>query len=81
MKGKFGSSDPSKLSKVLIFHTENEEERNRLFEVLKKCVKYVNSSSKVFYQRGCTNLFHQLLGDWKRWSKVTPIKRPELSMG
>lgn len=78
VKGKFGSSDPSKLTKVLIFHTENEEDRDRLFEELKECVKSVNSSSRVFYQRGCTNLFHELLGDWKKWGKVTPIKKPEL---
>lgn len=78
VKGKFGSSQPSKSSKVLMFHTEDEEERDRLLRELKICAHSVNPHSKVFYQRACTNLFHELLGDWRDWKQVTPIKRPEL---
>jgi len=74
VKGKFGSSQSSRTSKVLMFHTENEEEKERLFEELHDCVKKVNSNAKVFCQKACANLYHDLLGDWKEWKEVTRIK-------
>jgi hypothetical protein len=76
VKGKFGSSQPSKPSKVLMFHTEGEGERGRLHKELKDCVQKVNPKAKVFYQRACANLYHDLLGDWREWSEVTRIKDP-----
>jgi len=78
VKGKFGSSQPSKSSKVLMFHTEDEEERDRLLEELKDCVQKVNTKAKVFYQRACANLYHDLLGDWREWNQVTRIKDPNV---
>jgi hypothetical protein len=78
VKGKFGSSKPLKSSKVLMFHTEDEEDRDRILKELQACVQEVNPSSKVFYQRACANLFYELLGDWRQWNEVTPIKKPEL---
>jgi hypothetical protein len=81
VKGKFGSSQPSNSSKVLMFHTENEEERDRLLEELKSCVQDVNPHARVFYQRACTNLHHNLLGDWRRWRKVTRVRNPDARNG
>jgi len=78
VKGKFGSSQASKESKVLMFHTENEEEKDRLFNELQECVKKVNSDSKVFCQKACANLYHDLLGDWREWKEVTKIKNPDI---
>ena len=77
VKGKFGSSKPLRASKVLIFHTEDERERDRLFEELQACVQKVGPHSKVFYQRACANLYHDLLGDWKDWREVTKVKNPD----
>jgi hypothetical protein len=78
VKGKFGSSQPSKTSKVLMFHTEDERERDRLFRELQVCVQRVNPKAKVFYQRACTNLYYDLLGDWRNWKEVTRIKNPDV---
>jgi hypothetical protein len=78
VKGKFGSSQPSKSSKVLMFHTENEGEKDRLFRELQACAQKVNPDSKIFYQKACTNLYHDLLGDWKEWKEVTKIKNPDV---
>jgi len=78
VKGKFGSSQASKESKVLMFHTENEEEKERLFQELQECVKKVNSDSKVFCQKACANLYHDLLGDWREWKEVTKIKNSDV---
>jgi len=78
VKGKFGSSQSSRTSKVLMFHTENEGEKERLFKELHECVKKVNSNAKVFCQKACANLYHDLLGDWKEWKEVTKIKNPNI---
>jgi hypothetical protein len=78
VKGKFGSSLPTKPTKVLMFHIEEEEERDRILKELKACVKKVNPDSKVFYQRACANLYYDLLGDWKEWREVTKIKNPTI---
>ncbi len=76
VKGKFGSSQPSTSSQVLMFHTEDEGERDRLLEELRACAQKVNPGSKIFFQRACTNLYYELLGDWKDWKEVTRIKNP-----
>lgn len=78
VKGKFGSSQPSKSSKVLMFHTEDEGEKGRLFKELEACVRKVNPEGKVFCQKACANLYCELLGDWKEWKEVTKIKNPDI---
>ncbi len=78
VKGKFGSSQPSASSLVLMFHTEDEGERDRLFGELRACAEKVDSESSVFYQRACANLYDELLGDWKSWKEVTRVKNPEI---
>jgi hypothetical protein len=78
VKGKIGSSKPSKSSQVLMFHTEDEGERDRLLNELRTCVQRVNPNAMVFYQRACTNLYHDLLGDWREWKEVTKIRNPEV---
>ena len=78
VKGKFGSSQPSKSSKVLMFHTEDKGERDRISEELQVCVQRVNPRARVFYQRACTNLYYELLGDWREWKEITKIKNPHI---
>ena len=78
VKGKFGSSQPSAPSQVLMFHTEDEGERDRLLGELRACAEKVNPESNVFCQRACTNLYYELLGDWKDWKEVTKVKNPEV---
>jgi len=78
VKGKFGSSLPSKPSKVLMFHVGEEGERDRLYQELQICARKINPGSNVFYQRACANLYYELLGDWKDWKEVTKIKNPNV---
>jgi hypothetical protein len=78
VRGKFGSSQPSKSSRVLMFHTEDEGDRDRLFRELEVCSRKVNPDARVFYQRACTDLYYDLLGDWKEWKEVTRVKNPEI---
>jgi hypothetical protein len=78
VKGKFGSSQSTKSSKVLMFHIEDEEERDRLLKELQACAQKVNPGCKVFCQRACANLYYDLLGDWREWKEVTKIKNPDV---
>lgn len=78
VRGKFGSSQPEKPTKVLMFHTEDEAEKDRLLEELKDCVQRVNPEGKVFCQKACANLYYELLGDWREWKEVTRIRNPEV---
>jgi hypothetical protein len=61
-----------------MFHTEDEKEKDRLFRELQTCIQKVNPEANVFYQRGCSNLYHDLLGDWKEWKEVTRIKNSDV---
>lgn len=74
VRGKFGSSQPATPTKVLMFHTEDEKEKDRLLKELEACVKRVNPEGKVFCQKACANLYDDLLGDWKAWKPVTRVK-------
>ena len=78
VKGKFGSSQPSKSSKVLMFHTEDDREKDRLFKELQTCIEKVNPQANVFCQKACANLYDALLGDWREWGEVTKVKHPEV---
>lgn len=78
VKGKFGSSLPSKPSKVLMFHTEDDREKDRLLDELNACVQKVNPGGKVFCQKACANLYDELLGDWREWKETTPIQNPAI---
>ena len=48
--------------KVLMFHTEEEGERDPLLKELQACV----------------NLYYELWGDRKEWREVTKIKNPDV---
>ena len=77
VKGKFGSSQPLKPSKVLMFHAEDEAEKDRLLEELRISARKVNPEAQVFCQKACANLYYELLGNWKDWKEVTKIKNPQ----
>jgi len=50
VKGKFGSSQPAASTKVLMFHTDDKQERDRLLEGLRVSVQKVNPNARVFHQ-------------------------------
>lgn len=76
IKGRFGSNDSSKSTKVIVFNTESEAERDKLYEVLKVCASQTYPESIVSYHRACAELYHELLGDWKKWGETETIKSP-----
>jgi hypothetical protein len=78
VKGRFGSVDESKTTKVIVFNAAGEWQRKKLFEMLQDCVKSVKPGSEVTYHRGCAELYHELFGDWSAWKDIEVIKKPEI---
>ncbi len=77
LQGRFGSGEEGKSgTRAVIINTDNEEERDIILSELEHCAGEVDPDSEVFYSRACAILYGELLGDWRDWGKVTPIKNP-----
>jgi len=75
--GKFGSGRPNSSTKVVVFHTENEVERDRIRKALDECLPCVNKNGNILISRGCAILYEGILGDWRQWLPTSPIRNPE----
>ncbi len=78
IKGRFGSGDASKNTKVIVFNTENKKEKELLYERLKACAERMTFCPEVFYHKACADLYHELLGDWRQWSRTATVKNPAM---
>jgi hypothetical protein len=77
VKGRFGSVDESKTTKVIVFNVSGVLQRKKLYEMLQDCAPQVNPGAEITYHRGCVELYHELFGDWKAWKEKETIKKPE----
>ncbi|MBW2609503.1 MAG: hypothetical protein JRC68_04060 [Deltaproteobacteria bacterium] len=75
--GKFGSGRPASERKVVVFHTEDEGERDRIKEALEACLPDVDRDGKILVSRACGVLYDDILGDWRKWQPVSPVISPE----
>jgi len=75
--GKFGSGRPDSETRVVVFHTENKGERDRIEKLLHRCLPGVDEDGEIVVSRACGVLYDGILGDWREWRPVTPIKYPE----
>jgi len=75
--GKFGSSRPDADTRAVVFHTETVAERDRVRDILINCLPEVNANGQILISRACAVLYEPILGDWKDWQPVTPIKYHE----
>jgi hypothetical protein len=78
IKGRFGSGDASKNTKVIVFNTENETDKDLLYNALKACAAQIKPAPQVIYHKACADLYHELLGNWRQWSETTTIKNPAM---
>lgn len=77
VKGRFGSVDESKTTKVVVFNVSGDPQRKKIYEMLQDCSRRVNPRAEITYHRGCVELYHELFGDWKAWHQKEAIKKPE----
>jgi hypothetical protein len=78
IKGRFGSGDASKKTKVIVFNTENETEKDLLHNALKECAAGLEPQPQVIYHKACADLYHELLGNWRQWSETAVIKNLDM---
>jgi hypothetical protein len=78
IKGRFGSGDSTKSTRVIVFNTESKPERDHLYERLKACASQTNPEPRVSYHRACADLYHGLLGDWTKWRETETIEDPAM---
>lgn len=75
--GKLGSGRIGAITKVVVFHADDETERNRLKAALEHCLTAMGRLPEVMVSRGCAAVYEPILGDWSAWEPVTSIRFPE----
>lgn len=75
--GKLGSGRKDSETRVVVFHTENENERDRIRQSLKQCLAEMELPERILISRACAVLYENLLGDWQTWQPRTAIRYPE----
>ena len=75
--GKLGSGRASATTKVVVFHADQETERDRLKAALEQCIAGMALEAEVLISRGCAILYEPILGDWRGWKASTPVRFPE----
>lgn len=79
--GKLGNGRADSPKKVVVFHSENETERDRLEAAVKQCLQTVDDDAPVIISRACSVLYEPILGDWRHWRPTTAIRFPERVTG
>ncbi len=77
IKGRFGSGDAERPTKVIVFSAPTQEEAEKLYEEVSICARRVNPEAHVFFHRGCAELYHELFGDSTGWRQTETIRKPE----
>jgi hypothetical protein len=75
--GKLGSGRADTATKVVVFHADDETERDRLKAALGQCKRSMALDTDILISRGCAVLYEPLLGEWRVWQATTPIRFPE----
>ena len=75
--GKLGSGRSDIASKVVVFHTEDVPERDRIRDALEECLPKVNPQGSIQISRACAILYNDILGHWRYWKRTSPIRHPE----
>lgn len=75
--GKFGSGHPDSETRVVVFHTEDESQRDKIKDTLLECIKEAGINGEIQISRACAVLYEGILGDWRHWQPTTPVENPE----
>jgi len=76
--GKLGSGSPGAKTKVVVFHTEDTEQRDLIQRALEECASQAgNIIIDIQISRACAILYEGLFGDWHNWQPLTKIKYPK----
>lgn len=79
--GKLGTGRSGRETFAVVFHTENEGRRDELLALAGAAAARLSPAPPVFASRACANPYEDLLGPWREWTPVTPLRRPERAAG
>ena len=71
------ASQGGRASQAVMFHTDDELNRDDLLGKMAHCARMVVPGAKVFYSRGCANPYELVLGPWQDWDLVSVVKYTE----
>ena len=72
IQGRYGSHAEGG-AKALVVNADDETQRDLLLYEFRECVSKSGSDANIFYTRGCANLYGEVLGDWRKWGRVSTI--------
>jgi len=75
--GKLGNGRPAANTRVVVFHTQNEEQRERIRQIVGLCLSDMKINTKPVISRACEVLYAPLFGDWRKWQPTSPILYPQ----
>ena len=78
VRGRIGTNDKSSPHVTVIFQVNDSHERDELYSDLERLAAQITSDYKIFYERGCQDLYRVLCGEWDTWNEVTAIQNPSL---
>ncbi len=78
VRGRIGTNDKNSPHITAIFQVHDLAERDELYSDLERLAGEISSDFKIYYERGCQDLYRTLCGEWSKWDKVTPIQNPSL---
>ncbi len=73
IQGRYGSHAEGG-AKAIIANADDETERDLLLSEFRECVRKSGLDARIFYTKGCANLYGETLGDWRKWRRVTRIR-------
>jgi hypothetical protein len=77
VRGRFGSGDESKSTKVIVFNADSDAEKDEIRHRVKATASQFDPELPVTCHKACADLYHELLGDWREWKEIQPIRKPE----
>jgi len=76
VRGRIGTSDKTNPKVTVIFQVNDAGERDELLADLERLAEGITSDYKIYFERGCQDLYRTLCGDCGTWMDVTPIQNP-----
>lgn len=73
LQGKLGNGRPNAETRVVVFHTQDEDNRDRILQIVRACLFELQIKSEPVISRACEVLYAPLFGDWRKWKPTTPI--------
>ncbi len=73
VRGRIGTKDRDSSKVVVVFQLHEEQQRDRMIADLKQMAGKIAADFDLYLERGCSDIYGTLCGDWRNWGDNTPI--------